>query len=150
MLRLTTLLLTACLLAGGCASADVAVDDEPAGGSPVDRALAWDPPAAYEVELEVACRCPATRFVVRVRDGEVTSAVAVDETGSPADAPAPPGYATSIEAIQAALAATVEDGGTVTSLELGADGRPEVVGIDPSPSVVDDEVTWRILELRPG
>lgn len=150
------------LLLAGCASGDVGVDDAVDLGDPatqdvdgaavedIDRALAYDPPAAYEVDLEVTCFCPANLFTVTVRDGAVVDRTAVDESGAPVDLPAPPAFATSIEDIQRQLRESSQGEGVVTALELGGGGLPVVVGLDPAPGVVDDEVTFRVLDVRPS
>lgn len=140
---------------GGDAAGDVEVEDgdevvvDGAAVADVDRALAYDPPRSYEVDLEVTCFCPANLFTVTVRDGEVVDRTAVDESGDALDLPAPPAYATSIEDIQRQLRESARGEGVVTALELGGGGLPLVVGLDPAPDVVDDEVTFRVLDVRP-
>lgn len=158
--------LTACaVLLAGCASGDVATDEsavtvdqgEGGGGDAADgdvpatevaRALAWVPPTSYVLELEASCFCPVQRFRVTVEDGEVVERTALDDTGTPTEAPAPPAYALSLEELLALLRDVHEGEGEVTTLELDDEGAPLLVGVDPLPSAADDEVTVRVLDLR--
>lgn len=117
----------------------------------IARALAYQPPASYVMDVEVVCFCPGGWYRVTVVDG-VKTEVLVDPNGDrPAGGPAgAPDLAPTIAEIQDELRRTVTEGGLVREIAVADDGRPSVVDLDPIVNAVDDEIRYVITELEPA
>lgn len=140
------------LLGAGCADASDPGGDPVVGDvtpALVERALAYEAPQSYVLELDVACFCPVSRFRLEVLNQAVIDVVALDDDGIPVEGDSRSAFAISIAALQQRLRDTWEGDGDVTALEVDPDGLPRVVGLDPLPDAVDDEITYRVRSLEP-
>ena len=95
-------------------------------------------PADYRYDIEVLCFCfGPSRMTVTVDDGRVTD---VDPTPT---VPPP-----TIDELFDLAREAIGSGARSVDVEYASDGHPTRLSIDDSAGVADDEVTYRIRELR--
>ncbi|MBW3562880.1 MAG: hypothetical protein KY437_10335 [Actinobacteria bacterium] len=121
-----------------------------ADGDEVERALAYEPPPSYVMEVTVECFCPAGRFRVTVEDGEKVEVAMIDPVREEGQATAHLDLAPTIADIQDRLRDTVDGGGEVLEIATADDGRPIRVSLDPIPNAIDDEVAYEVARWEPG
>jgi hypothetical protein len=106
---------------------------------------------SYEFTQFVSCFCVVGGgpFRVTVMNGVVTSAMHTTN-----NVPVAPEYLSvfkTVDQLFARIRETATSRGTITALEYDADrGYPRLLGLDPIPMAVDDEVTYQTSALTPN
>lgn len=139
----------------GCGGDSGASVSAPAPSSPSSSfssfADSWDEPAAYAYTLTSSEgeRSLIGTFRVTVRDGKVTKAVGLDESGRGAVQRAPEEVPT-IGGLLDRLARAHQDGADTAEAAYAPDGHPERITLDPLKNAVDDEESYVISDYEPG
>ncbi|MEW2401734.1 DUF6174 domain-containing protein [Streptomyces sp. NPDC046862] len=142
-ITLSALLMGAAAVACGTEAAEEA-------GPGASRLPRWSEPSSYTYTLESSEgeRALIGKFRVTVRDGEVVSAVGLDESGelvakrSRRDVPTIRGLLEECERARAEGADTAE-------VEYAGDGHPVRISLDWEKNAIDDEALYVISDYEP-
>ncbi|UIX34843.1 DUF6174 domain-containing protein [Streptomyces sp. GQFP] len=155
--RLSSVVLVGGLMcaAVGCGGNSGASVSAPAPSSPSSSfssfAESWEEPAAYAYTLTSSEgeRSLIGTFRVTVRDGKVTKAVGLDESGRAAVQRAPEEVPT-IGGLLDRLARAHKEGADTAEAAYAPDGHPERITLDPLKDTIDDEESYVISDYEPA